>query len=124
MTAAGTAAAQPGSPSAAGAGTVLRDLARRQIQRALSRRTRYRYVKPRVEAEGQGWKIVSPNCSRRVASDGGDIPIALLLAGADGAWTLYARDHGRACWEPRHSHTRLAALLALLLVDARREFWQ
>lgn len=102
---------------------VLRDLARRQIERALGGRTRYRYVRPRVEAEGDGWAVFSPNCSRRVDAAGGDIPIAWLRLGDDGAWVLHARDHAARSWIPRQRAARLAEVLGLLLRDPQREYW-
>lgn len=110
--------------SAQAPGAALGDLAPRQIQRALAARARYRYVQPRVESEGDGWKVVSPNCSRRVDPAGGEIPIAWLRANADGVWTLHARDHAGQRWLPRRSAARLAELLALLLRDPEREFWR
>jgi hypothetical protein len=53
-----------------------------------------------VSAEGGGWKIVSPNCSRSVDSNGGDIAIAWLQPQGDGRWRLHARDHVNQAWVP------------------------
>lgn len=92
------------------------------IQRALRNRQRYKYVKPRVEREGEGWKIVSPNCSRSVDPHGGEIEIAWLLSTPHG-WLLHARDHARGVWVPR-AGGELAAMLHLLCEDPNREFWQ
>ena len=39
-------------------------LVRARIERALRRRQRYRYVTPRVVAEGAGWLVLCANCSR------------------------------------------------------------
>jgi len=103
------------------AGTVVA-LDRAIIQRALRRRQRYKYVKPRVECEGQGWKIVSPNCSRSVDPQGGEIEIAWLLRTPQ-AWLLHARDHARRVWVPRAAGD-LGSLLSLLCEDPKREFWQ
>jgi hypothetical protein len=108
-------------PAAAGAPVL--DFARRHIERALARRARYRYVRPRVVAESGGWKVVSPNCSRRVDPQGGEIPIALFAPGG-GGWHLYARDHDAQRWVPVLQERRLSEALAHLLADPAREFWQ
>ena len=75
-------------------------LDRARIARALARRQRYKYVKPHVEREGLGWKVVSPNCSRSVDAAGGEIAIAWLVPGSNGQWLLHARDHAQGCWGP------------------------
>ena len=95
-----------------------------RIQRALAQRTRYRYVHPRVLAEGRGWKIVCANCSRNIDPAGGEIDIAWLLPSDDGAWTLHARDHGQAVWVARESGLALDAALRRLCADPLREYWQ
>lgn len=109
--------------NASAPGATVLDLARRRIQRALARRARYRYVRPRVEPEGGGWKVVSPNCSRRVDPQGGDIAIAWFAPDGAGGWALFARDHAHQCWEPRERAARLVDLLPRLLLDPQREFW-
>jgi hypothetical protein len=93
------------------------------IQRALARRHRYKYVQPRVEPEGEGWKIVSPNCSRTVDPAGGDIDVAWLVRGAQG-WRVHARDHAAGTWIAKSEPLPLAKALALLCEDTNREFWQ
>ncbi len=93
------------------------------IQRALAARHRYKYVQPRVEPEGDGWKVVSPNCSRSVHAEGGDIDIALLRRSPTG-WTLYARDHLLDVWLPKLADRPLVQALALLCEDPNRDFWQ
>jgi len=93
------------------------------IARALAARHRYKYVQPRVEPEADGWKVVSPNCSRSVDAGGGDIDIAWLRRDARG-WTLYARDHALAAWLPKLSERPLVQALALLCEDPNRDFWQ
>lgn len=93
------------------------------IQRALARRQRYRYVQPRVEPEGAGWKIVSPNCSRTIDAAGGAIDIAWLVRAARG-WRLHARDHARGAWIPIAQPLPLRKALALLCEDPNREFWR
>ncbi|MDY0329799.1 MAG: hypothetical protein RBR52_04810 [Thiomonas sp.] len=102
----------------------VRDLLAERIRRALARRTRYRYVRPRVEPEGQGWKIVSPNCSRNIDQRGGDIDIAWLAPDGENGWLLFARDHARDCWDLRRRSRRLDELFAALLLDPQREYWR
>jgi hypothetical protein len=109
-------------PLAQGSARVLA-LDARRIEKALEQRTRYKYVHPRVEREGLGWKIVSPNCSRNIDPQGGEIDIAWVVPDNEGGWLLYSRDHGQDCWQLRR-HDRLPALLAHLCVDPDREFWQ
>lgn len=98
-------------------------LDQRRIERALEARTRYKYVHPRVVREGLGWKIVSPNCSRNIDADGGEIDIAWLVP-YSGGWLLYSRDHVQDCWRLRGQDQVLFALLAHLCADPDREFWQ
>lgn len=97
------------------------DLEQARIARALAARSRYRYVQPRIERDGRGWRIVSPNCSRNVDPEGGEIEIARLEPGRRD-WQLLWRDHARREWKP-HSRGSLAALLAVLAQDPSREFW-
>jgi hypothetical protein len=100
------------------------DLEARRIEKALDQRTRYKYVHPRVVREGKGWKVVSPNCSRNIDRDGGEIDIAWLVPNLEGGWLLYSRDHSQACWQLRlHAHS-LPALLDHLCADPDREYWQ
>ncbi|MGE0071652.1 MAG: hypothetical protein AB7S55_01125 [Thiomonas sp.] len=100
------------------------DLVHARIERAIARRSRYRYVRPRVEAEGSGWKIVSPNCSRNIDKQGGDIDIAWLTPDGEGGWLLFARDHARQSWDLRARSRSLDALLTRLVVDRDREYWR
>jgi hypothetical protein len=95
----------------------------RRIERAIEQRERYKYVRPRVEREGLGWKVVSPNCSRNIDRDGGEIDIAWLVPDNEGGWLLYSRDHVQDCWQLR-CRDALPALLAQLSADPLREFWQ
>jgi hypothetical protein len=90
---------------------------------AIAQRRRYKYVQPRVEREGPGWKIVSPNCSRNIDPGGGEIDIAWFVPANEGTWLLYARDHARACWVLKASGLALAAALATVGEDTRREYW-
>ena len=104
------------------AGAVL-EIDARRIADAIAQRARYKYVHPRVEREGRGWKIVSPNCSRNIDPEGGEIDIAWLVPANEGRWLLYARDHAQACWQLR-GHDSLPALLVQLSADPQREYWQ
>lgn len=98
-------------------------LERAAIERALRGRRRYRYVRPRVQAEGTGWKVVCGNCSRSVDARGGEIDIAWVLRSGPG-WSLYARDQAAARWVARAQGLPLARVLALLCEDPNREFWR
>lgn len=99
-------------------------LDRARIARALAQRARYKYVTPRVEREGPGWKVVSPNCSRNVDPDGGEIGIAWLVPASAGQWLLHARDHAQGCWVLKAAGLRLDEALSRLCADPLREFWQ
>lgn len=99
-------------------------LDRARIARALGRRERYRYVRPRVEREGRGWKVVSPNCSRSVDPAGGDIDIAWLVRASNGQWLLHARDHHAGCWVLKAASLRMDDALQRLCSDPHREFWR
>lgn len=99
-------------------------LDRARIARALARRERYKYVRPRVEREGLGWKVVSANCSRRVDPAGGEIGIAWLVPAGNGRWLLHARDHAHGCWVLKAAGLRLDEALQRLCSDPQREFWQ
>jgi hypothetical protein len=94
-----------------------------KVERALRRRVRYRYVQPRVLAEGQGFRIQSPCCSRNVDSGGGLIDIALLLPQSGGLWSLCARDHAGSCWQPFLLDEPLEKVLDALCLDSERRFW-
>lgn len=128
-------------PTAAGglrpaSGQVL-DFMQRHLARALDQRVRYRYVKPSVCAQGDGFRIESPCCSRNVDPTGGVIDIALLMPHAadqsDGqpfglgapraGWCLFSRDHAAGEWVWEQSSTHLEELLDVLCVDAQRRFW-
>lgn len=103
-------------------GNVL-SLDRLRIERGLAARTRYRYVHPRVDAEGTGWKVLSPNCSRSIAPDGGEIAIAWFEPSDDGCWRLYARDHTAAAWLLQAEARSLPEALALVCADPLGVYW-
>jgi hypothetical protein len=117
---------QPGAPSAARARrrAAVVALLPARIERALRRRERYKYVQPRVEPEGAGWKIVSPNCSRNVDAAGGQIDIAWFVQDEDRSWRLHARDHGHGAWLLMASGLTLDAAIARVCADPRREYWK
>ncbi|HJV69244.1 hypothetical protein [Ideonella sp.] len=112
-----------GRPAMPEPGNVL-TLDRVRIERGIAQRERYKYVVPRVEREGLGWKIVSPNCSRNIDPQGGEIDIAWLVPTSDGRWLLHARDHVQGCWRLRVAGLTLADALARVCADPAREFWQ
>jgi len=114
-------ASRRGPPPAAGANVFALDASR--IHVALARRGRYRYVRPRVERESEGWKIVSPNCSRNVDPAGGDIDIAWFLPLGEGRWLLHARDHAARAWRATCGTRSLDAALSLVCEDADRVYW-
>jgi hypothetical protein len=116
-----------GDPPAAMAQTVplsspVSSFVRSRIQRALVERLRYRYVHPQVLPEGEGWKIVSPCCSRRVDRDGGIVDIAWLQPLDARRWRLHAREHGLAQWRSV-AEGPLHVLLEHLNHDPQHEFW-
>ena len=115
MSPAGAVIAMPGAQ--------VLDLIQLRLQRALRERQRYRYVTPRVTAEGDGFLIQSPCCSRNVDPQGGLIDIALLMPMACGHWHLSSRDHAAGWWVERLRDQPLEALLDALCVDAERAFW-
>jgi hypothetical protein len=98
-------------------------LTQARIERALQRRTRYRYVAPRVVAEGTGWLVLCANCSRNIDPAGGEIPIAWLQPDAAGTWTLHARDHASTAWVARDFGLTLDLALEQLCSDPERIYW-
>lgn len=113
-------AALPSDAAAPGSASLV-DLDRVRLERALGRRSRYRYVQPRVVDEPWGYRIVSPNCSRNVDASGGEIDIARFERGRD-AWVLFSRDHARNEWRMQ-GRGALPMLIRLLAADPSREFW-
>jgi hypothetical protein len=110
------------APGAASGAVVALDAHR--IERALAGRARYKYVKPRIEREGTGWKVVSPNCSPNIDRAGGEVDIAWFEPAAGGRWRLHARDHARGCWVLKADGVTLPQALALVCADTGRVFWQ
>lgn len=97
----------------------------KRIEKSLASRARYRYVTPRVVAVENGYQIISPCCSRNIDKTGGEIDIALIeFAAGHGEWRLYYRDHEAQFWVPYGEFPNLHELLAPLLEDSARKFWQ
>ena len=100
-------------------------LDRARIEVALEARQRYKYVRPRVLSGpgGEGWQVLSPNCSRSIDPLGGEIEIAWLQP-VSGQWLLHARDHRQRAWVFKLRTPTLAEALARLVDDPLKEFWQ
>jgi hypothetical protein len=97
----------------------------RRILRLLEKRARYRYVTPLVEPTLDGYRVVSPCCSRNIETSGGVIDIALLAYDEDyQLWRLFAKDHERDEWLLYDSARQLDALMVSLIADPYRVFWQ
>ncbi|WP_298235742.1 hypothetical protein [uncultured Azohydromonas sp.] len=94
-----------------------------RIRRAIRSRRRYRYVQPRVQREGLGWLVASPNCSRNIDPHGGEIPVAWLVPASQNCWLLHKRDHAQGCWVLKSAGVTLAQALRELCDDPQREFW-
>jgi hypothetical protein len=102
----------------------LNEFERKQIERAIGRRTRYRYVTPTVRMVPDGILVESPCCSRTVDAAGGMVDVALLQRLPSGRWRLYCKDHSTASWKLHTPNARLAELLDSLKSDPARIFWQ
>jgi hypothetical protein len=97
----------------------------RRITRLLEKRERYRYVSPLVEPIADGYRIVSPCCSRNVDDSGGNVDIATLLFDEKTQmWKLFSRDHQRQEWVYYDSGRNIDVLLLALIADPYREFWK
>lgn len=99
------------------------DLIAARIMRMIGQRRRYRYVRPRVLRDGDGWKIVSPNCSRNIDPQGGEIDIAWFVPLANGRWQAHARDHACAAWVRQGEPGPLPDVLSVVCADPSRVFW-
>ena len=95
----------------------------RRISRLLKKRARYHYVSPLVEAVPDGYRIVSPCCSRNIDQAGGLIEIARVECEA-GVWRLFRKDHARKLWLIHMQASRLDLLMDCLNQDTDRVFWQ
>lgn len=97
---------------------------RKQIELAIRKRKRYKYVHPTVRLVPQGILVESPCCSRRIDPAGGTVDIALLKHLPSGDWHLFRKDHSTPAWKLHSIHERLADLLEPLKNDPGRVFWQ
>lgn len=118
--------ALPAVPAAVfGAGRQPNEVDLRRISRALEKRVRYRYVSPTVEPVAGGYRIISPCCSRNIDGAGGVIDIAWLeYDEVISMWNLYCKDHKRKKWLLYASSLQLNELMACLINDLFRVFWQ
>ena len=110
------------APAAGAAPARVFDMDRRRVERALRQRVRYRYVRPMVVREVDGWRIVSPCCSRNIDAQGGLIDIAWLRSEPP-IWRLYARDHAHGIWVEHERSGQLLELLDVICLDPQRVFW-
>ncbi len=99
------------------------DLVAARITRAIEHRARYRYVRPHVVREGDGWKIVSPNCSRNVDPTGGEIDIAWFVPLSGGRWRVHTRDHAAGEWRVQGEPGSFDEALSAVCADPSRVFW-
>lgn len=101
------------------------DVDRKRIERALSKRLRYRYVSPEVNAVENGYQIRSPCCSRNIDKSGGMIDIARIeYVAALRIWCLYRKEFSPDQWLLYAEFKSLAELLQHLNQDTERIFWQ
>lgn len=97
----------------------------RRIRRLLEKRERYHYVSPSVQRDFDGYRIVSPCCSRNVDQNGGVIDIALIeYDSSTKSWILYRKDHPRNIWTAYMQAKQLHQLMDSLNIDSDRVFWQ
>ena len=100
------------------------ELDQRRVERALRNRHRYRYVTPAVQAVEQGYLVTSPNCSRNIDAQGGEIEIARFeFDAAASRWRLYYKNHVQPGWCLGAEASQLAELLTELCQDPARRYW-
>jgi len=97
---------------------------RKQVERAIRERVRYRYVTPSLKVVEGGFRIESPCCSRRIDPEGGVVDIAMLLCQRPGEWKLYCKNHTAAQWLLHGTYKWLSDLLEELKKDPQQKFWQ
>lgn len=111
-------------PSAAVMDRTVFELDRVRILKALAGRSRYKYVQPRVERHADGgWRVFSPNCSRHVDREGGEIPIAWFQPDGCGRWRVHAHDHATGQWLCKAHGLTLPDALQQVCSDPQREYW-
>lgn len=97
----------------------------RRIASTLQKRARYRYVPVSVLPEKNGYRVVSPCCSRTIDPDGGDIDIALIeFDEPTNVWKLFSKNHVNGVWYLHLRAETLCQLLERLNEDPARQFWQ
>ena len=95
-----------------------------RIKKILNERKRYKYVAPSVLPDKDGYLVRSPCCSRTIDQEGGEIDIARIEFQESGFWRLYKKDESNRYWRAHSEYTNLPTLLAILVADAKREFWR
>jgi hypothetical protein len=101
------------------------DIDRRRIMRLLQKRSRYQYVSPQVLPAPDGYRVVSPCCSRNIDRAGGPIDIARFeFSRVTRLWTLYRKDHEQDAWREYACGARLDELMDYLNDDPEKIFWQ
>ena len=97
----------------------------RRIAQMLEKRARYRYVSVSVIPATNGYRVVSPCCSRTVDPGGGLIDIALIeFNEPTKQWKLFNKLHERNEWQLHLRTDKLRALIDCLNEDSARLFWQ
>lgn len=97
----------------------------RRVERTISERRRYRYVRPSVIPVDNGYLIRSACCSRNIDPEGGEIDIALFRWEQErGEWSLMSKDHATGNWVEDSRYARLPDLLLRINADPFRSFWQ
>lgn len=97
----------------------------KRIEYALLKRARYRYVSVSVLPEENGYRIVSPCCSRTIDPNGGDIDIALMkFDESANMWKLFSKNHMNQVWFLHLRAETICQLLECLNEDPAKLFWQ
>lgn len=97
----------------------------RRIMRMLEKRVRYRYVTVNIAPTDNGYRILSPCCSRTIAPDGQMIDIALIQFNeSSSTWELFSKDHAGNAWRLYRQSGTLTPLMDCLNEDPEKTFWQ
>lgn len=106
-------------------GTQPNELDLRRILRILKKRERYRYVTVNIAPSENGYRILSPCCSRNIAPGGNLIDIALIEYDKSAkAWALFSKVHELNEWRLHHRSGSLTSLVEYLIADPAKDFWQ